>query len=182
MSKQCKYASNNKFFQCPPRMADGRHFTDYRPNCDLQNDLNKSGLNSNDMRNWLTRNADSVMKKNNKMAMTKNGCGPCKGTVGTMLPEQTRVQCNKRRCKTIVTDVNGLGMGRQFSEEPLAGVNVYGEVVIRTADDVNCCGRPEEVFNYYGDAVLPENAKYLERETVLGGRAMSGGDPESYDI
>ena len=27
----CNKTSNNKFFGCPARMDDGRHFTDYRP-------------------------------------------------------------------------------------------------------------------------------------------------------
>ena len=183
MSDKCKYASNNKCFHCPPRMADGRHFTDYRPNCDLQSSLNTRGLNSNSMRDWLISNADAVMANNRKHAIAKNGCGPCRDLeVGTMLPEQSRVRCDKRRCYRNVTDVNGLGQGRMYSEEPLAGLDAYGEVVVRTGDDVNCCGRPEEVFNYYGDAVLPENAEYMERETVLGGKAMHGGDPEAYDV
>ncbi len=184
MSDKCKYASNNKFFHCPPRMADGRHFTDYRPNCDLNGSLKPNMKNSNSMRNWLINNADRVMKKNTSAAMMKNGCGPCKSPadIATMLPEQTKVRCDKRRCYTTVTDVSGLGQGRMFSEEPLAGIDAYGEVVIRDADDVNCCGKPQEVFNYYGDAVLPENSEYLSRNTVMGGRAMHGGDPKSYNV
>ena len=91
--------------------------------------------------------------------------------------EQLRQEFNN-----LVTDVSGLGQGRMFSEEPLAGIDAYGEVVIRDADDVNCCGKPQEVFNYYGDAVLPENSEYLSRNTVMGGRAMHGGDPKSYNV
>ena len=33
----CYKTSNNKYFKCPPRMDDGRHFTDYRPNCHVNN-------------------------------------------------------------------------------------------------------------------------------------------------
>ena len=33
----CYKASNNKYFNCPPRMDDGRHFTDYRSSCDTNN-------------------------------------------------------------------------------------------------------------------------------------------------
>ena len=124
---------------------------------------------------FVINNAEGVMKKNTRAAMMKNGCGPCKSPadIATMLPEQTKVRCDKRRCYTTVTDVSGLGQGRMFSEEPLAGIDAYGEVVIRDADDVNCCGKPQEVFNYYGDAVLPE--KYLDGlncppcESKLGG-------------
>ena len=31
----CYKTSDNKYFGCPPKMSDGRHFTDYRPNCFL---------------------------------------------------------------------------------------------------------------------------------------------------
>ena len=37
MSNICKKTSNNKYFNCPPRMDDGRHFTDYRPNDRVNN-------------------------------------------------------------------------------------------------------------------------------------------------
>ena len=33
----CFKTSDNKHFGCPPRMADGRHFTDYRPSCHINN-------------------------------------------------------------------------------------------------------------------------------------------------
>ena len=29
--------NNPKYNNCPPRMDDGRHFTDYRPNCFVNN-------------------------------------------------------------------------------------------------------------------------------------------------
>ena len=34
-----KHTSNNKYFDCPPRMDDARHFTDYRPNRDVNNKI-----------------------------------------------------------------------------------------------------------------------------------------------
>ena len=36
-SAGCYKTTNNKYFNCPPRMSDGRHFTDYRPVCDVNN-------------------------------------------------------------------------------------------------------------------------------------------------
>ena len=33
----CHKTSDNKHFDCPPRMDDGRHFTDYRSNCHINN-------------------------------------------------------------------------------------------------------------------------------------------------
>ena len=32
---QWSIGRDNKHFDCPPKMADGRHFTDYRPSCDI---------------------------------------------------------------------------------------------------------------------------------------------------
>ena len=37
----CYKTSNNKYFNLPPRMDDARHFTDYRPNCVMNNLLSK---------------------------------------------------------------------------------------------------------------------------------------------
>ena len=39
MDMNCYRTSNNKFFNAPPRMADGRHFTDYRPSCDANSSV-----------------------------------------------------------------------------------------------------------------------------------------------
>ncbi len=32
MSYACYKTGDNRYNDCPPRMADGRHFTDFRPN------------------------------------------------------------------------------------------------------------------------------------------------------
>ena len=55
----CYKTSNNKYANAPPRMDDGRHFTDYRPNCFLNNRLqvDNNVPNSYEMRLFLTRNA-----------------------------------------------------------------------------------------------------------------------------
>ena len=48
MSELQYKASNNKYKDCPPRMSDGRHFTDYRQNRDRNNEIRHSNkiLNS----------------------------------------------------------------------------------------------------------------------------------------
>lgn len=69
-----------KYSHCPPRMDDGRHFTDYRSAC-FSNSLfrheNKIHC-SHDYRSFLTHNALSLMKKSSSVAWKQNGCGPCK--------------------------------------------------------------------------------------------------------
>ena len=59
----CYKSSNNKKFKCPPRMDDGRHFTDYRANCHVNNLVraNNKILNSHEYRMFLTHNAKKIM-------------------------------------------------------------------------------------------------------------------------
>ena len=51
----CYKTGNNKYFNAPPLMADGRHFTDYRPQCTLNNQIRaqNNGLSSFDYRMYL---------------------------------------------------------------------------------------------------------------------------------
>ena len=55
------------------RMADGRHFTDYRPSCELNNDISRDNNlnNSLDIRLFLQRNAEKLMDVNRNMACEK---------------------------------------------------------------------------------------------------------------
>ena len=71
----CYKASNNKYSKCPPRMDDGRHFTDYRPSCHINNLVraNNGILNSHQYRMFLQQNSDKLM--NLTELMTKNSCG-----------------------------------------------------------------------------------------------------------
>ena len=58
----CFRTSNNKHFNAPQRMSDGRNFTDYRPNYELNKslkDLNKLD-NSHNYRNFLNNNAEKI--------------------------------------------------------------------------------------------------------------------------
>ena len=70
----CMKTSNNKFFGCPPRMDDGRHFTDYRGNCYVNNLIraNNNTFNSYQYRMFLTQNADNMMQMNRTNACQKN--------------------------------------------------------------------------------------------------------------
>ena len=79
-SQSCNYVSNNKYFKSPPRMDDARHFTDYRPNCHVNNLVasNNGILNSFEYRMFLTHNANNLMELNRSYAVQKNGNGECK--------------------------------------------------------------------------------------------------------
>lgn len=112
--------NNNQYDSCPPRMDDARHFTDYRPNCHLNNLIvtSYSIQNSHDYRSFLTHNAKELMKMNRNYACEKNCCGPCVEPYnqGTMLPENTIVKCNNQSCSSTLFDPKGLGQGRQYTD------------------------------------------------------------------
>ena len=120
----CFRTVDNKYLSCPPRMSDGRHFTDYRPSCEL-NDLirfDNSVSNSFHYRLFLKEKAEELMNKNREAACLMNCCGPCPTNekfmncpgagAGTMLPEQTMWVTDGRMMKMVVNDPNGLGTGR----------------------------------------------------------------------
>lgn len=106
--KICDKTSNNKYFNCPPRMDDARHFTDYRPNTYVNNLIrmtnNVSG--SYEYRQFLIHNADSLMKANTQYADMKNACSPCNAT-----PVPFKQECNvglsEVECRLL--DPNGVG-------------------------------------------------------------------------
>jgi len=114
------HPSNNKYFDCPPRMHDGRNFTDYRPSCDVNNQyvVNGNVLTSYEYRMYLTKNAVNLMDQNRQNACDKNCCGPCMPPydIGTMLPEKNLVKCNKSTCEMGLSYDTGLGTGRVYSD------------------------------------------------------------------
>ena len=88
----CYRTSNNKHFASPPRMADGRHFTDYRANYNLNNQIKTDNgvANSFEFKAFLCDNGNNIRELNKKHAFNKNGVKefvPPYET-GTMLPEK----------------------------------------------------------------------------------------------
>ena len=79
MNKQnqnCNKTSNNKYFDCPALMSDGRLMTDYRSSNTLNDMIRISNntLSSYEYRNFLTNNATNIMKINNDYITNKNSC------------------------------------------------------------------------------------------------------------
>jgi hypothetical protein len=66
---------------CPPIMSDGRHFTDYRPNCYVHDlILKQNGItNSYDMKYFMTHRASELQTINRNFYDTKNSCTSCGG-------------------------------------------------------------------------------------------------------
>ena len=105
---------------CPSRMADGRQFTDYRPQCILEHEMSKKFSktpSSYDRRQFMIHNAEDIMAQNRATAMKQFNCFVnCKEPygVGTMLPEKYTQTCDKDGCKIKLTNPNGLGIGRKY--------------------------------------------------------------------
>ena len=180
MNDLCYKTSNNKYFQCPPLMSDGRAFTDYRPNCYVnnlvrtKNDIN----NSFQYRTYLTNNAENLMDINRTNACQKNCCGPCQKpyNIGTMLPEQNINKCTSSVCGTLVTNPNGLGTGRSNSQDTGSCSNWPNTLPFNQPKD--CCTPEKNNFNYY-----PYDRKQVAINRLTspgGGVALTGGDADNY--
>lgn len=122
----CTKPTNNAYFNCPPRMSDGRHFTNYQPKCSnfrnifmIEEDkgFKYPPANSYDHRQYLIHNGEKLMELNREEAFQKNMCGPCSIDPSTMLPEQTKIACNANSCKVELNDTRGLGQGRKYQTQ-----------------------------------------------------------------
>ena len=91
----------------PARMSDGRGFTDYRPNCYLNNELGQS-MGSWQYRTYLMRNADNIHQKFMSMTESENSCSNC---TGAPVPDfRTVVDCTRQNtCYYNLKDPNGIG-------------------------------------------------------------------------
>ena len=75
----CNKTSNNKYFDCPARMDDGRTFTDYRSSSQVDDMIRYSNnvMSSYEYRQFLINNADNIMNINNQYIFDKVGCESC---------------------------------------------------------------------------------------------------------
>jgi hypothetical protein len=133
-------------------MADGRHFTDYRPRCAV-NQLPPSGnLSSFEYRQYLIANADALIRKNAETATFHNKCAPCDVDPGTWLPEKTVQKCNARTCAFNDADPAGLGIGRSYDTPESAMANLHAvqmESFHQEDSAANCCAAANDDLEYY---------------------------------
>jgi hypothetical protein len=68
-----------KYNSCPPRMEDGRHFTDYRPRCVVDSTIRSQNniKNNFDYRMFLINNGDKIIQNFRYEAIKKNKCNAC---------------------------------------------------------------------------------------------------------
>ncbi len=183
-SSSCKTVSNNKYTDCPPRMDDGRHFTDYRPICHVNNMVraNNSISNSYEYRMFLTKNAEKLMDMNRAYSCQKNCSSNCKQPYnqGTMLPEQSMQICDNRSCNTDFINHQGLGLGRKYNTHSTdCGFADMNNGVASS----NCCADKNALFNYYGQIDSSAQGKPATARPSMpsGGELLKGG-PEPYNL
>jgi hypothetical protein len=169
---ECYKTSDNKYSDCPPRMADGRHFTDYRPTNQMELLLaadNKTH-NSFQLRQFLQHNGNALMNKNREFAVKTNGCSNCaqspKGVEGfdngTMLPEKYIQHTTPTGVKVVLNDANGVGLGRAtYDGLPQGQLPTQG-----VPETVNDCMGSTAMYAKYGD----NSVMMLRNCSPLGGR------------
>lgn len=187
MTSHCNRTTDNKHFDCPPKMADGRHFTDYRPSCDIDVAIrNDNSIKNNfQYRKFLQTNGVDIMNINRQHSCMKNCCTPCSTNSdnfngGTMLPEKYLVECDEHTCTRKLNDPKGLGDGRVYYKEPLECAGF--PAVWPNVQGVNKCASPHDNFYYYGDLKsvgIMEEGEMLRNAHPLGGVVMQGGDPRA---
>ncbi len=162
----CLKTSNNKYNDSPALMADGRSFTDYRQNCHVNTLLRNSSnsFNSHEYRLFLTRNAKNLIDLNRNLTFERNRVGPCMSpyNVGTMLPEQTKVNCDRHGCVVRVNDDTGLGQGRQYNSFPES----FFPINMGKDSLVNCCSAPLSKLEQHGLDKIQNNLVELADDNV----------------
>ena len=116
MKNTCNKTSDNKYFNCPARMDDGRTFTDYRPSSDVNNMIRYSNnvMSSYEYRQFLIHNADKIMEVNNIYTNDKVGCGDC---TAKPIPFNTVCNVNPSVSKCNVVNPNGIGIYYKTSQK-----------------------------------------------------------------
>ena len=110
----CYKTSNNKYFDCPALMEDGRAFTDYRPSSYV-NDLirvENQVYDSYSYRQFLIHNGLNIIKVNDQYNQLKNGCASCSYNE---IPNEASCVYNKQFGLCMPNGCNGLGQNNYAS-------------------------------------------------------------------
>ncbi len=118
MNSNNNKTSNNKYFDCPARMDDGRAFTDYRPRSTVDNMIRVSNniKSSYEYRQFLIHNATKIMDVTDVYTEDKVGCNSC-----NYKPMQFYSDCNitsdSSECN--IADPDGMGINNiaHFSKQ-----------------------------------------------------------------
>lgn len=130
---------------CPARMDDGRHFTNYGPNCNLNMSIqsDNSILSSYEYRQFLINNGNKLMNKYRTHVVDTMGCNLSTADInnGTMLDEKYRWVSDGKTCKHTLVNPNGIGTGVQYRN--------HLECPTIARSNVGSCSDTKQVFHYY---------------------------------
>ena len=181
----CTKDTDNKS-SCPAKMSDsGRVFTDYRPRSSTQyyNMVTNNMPDAYSYRQYMTHNADDLIKKNAAEAYMRTACGPCDGSdydKGIMLPETDQQVCDARSCTFRITQPNGIGRSRLYNDDTedkakKAFLEAKEKEKTWFKNSSVCCGTNLEELQYF-----PIDGQVLQQYGRLsvpsGGTMMSGND------
>jgi len=107
--------SDNKYLTCPPRMDDGRHFTDYRPNYYINNMIRMTNgiTTSYDYRQYLIDHAEELMAINRQYSETKNCYGQKCDATPVPFHRECQVSISNVNCGVINKD----GIGTRYTSK-----------------------------------------------------------------
>ena len=176
----CYRTTNNKHYTAPPRMADGRHFTDYRPTFDLNNKIqNDNNISSSyDYRMFMTNNAEKIIEVNKQHSHLKNGVSNCKQPyeVGTMLPELNKVKCDIHKCEVVHNYDGGIGTGRIYNTEEVPASNCLDGISQPAGELPGAqCAPLSDLATYF--PLNPDHEAALRAAVPGAGNIAQGGDP-----
>ena len=98
--------ANSRFPGAPAWMADGRLFTDYRPNC-----LAEQASPSYKTKTYLQETGALQINTDRSLTVLRAGSTGC---VDTMVPELTKRVCAWDGCVTLPAHKEGIGQGRLY--------------------------------------------------------------------
>ena len=98
---------NPHFPGAPARLSDGRAFTDYRPNCDI----NPPSWGDFETRQMMLRTGVDKIASDRKQSVLVSGQRDCQDT---MVPESHKRICTWSGCSTVLANPVGLGTGRLY--------------------------------------------------------------------
>ena len=110
--------TDNYFMNFPARMQDGRLFTDYRSSCILNS--KSLSMSSLDYRNYLTNNADNIIKNNMNITEELIKCTECSDY--SIIPPYVTMECNSNNC--IQKDIKPDGVGIEIVKNNLNNYNI----------------------------------------------------------
>jgi hypothetical protein len=181
--KSCSRENDNKAFSCPEKMEDGRLFTNWRPRSSTQyyNMVTNNMPDSYSYRQYMTQNAETLIKQNAAEAYMRAACGPCDNdyNAGHMLPETDEQVCDSRKCTFRTTDPFGLGRSRMYDQNmDDSAKKAFLEAKKREQEwfrnSAECCGTNLEELQYYPiDGRVSQ--EYSRHAIPGGGTFMTGG-------